>query len=546
MRNRSRCLRSMVAALAGVISTFALGHGQVRTDADEARHIDFPDTGKYVTLVVDLHTHSVFSDGHVWPNVRVAEALRDGLDAVAITEHLEYQPHQVFIPHPDRNVAFDEATQAAFNTDLIVVAGSEITRAAPNGHMNAVFITDANALWPVGGRSGSELPAFLAEWTPQEAVAAANAQRGFVFWNHPWGSPRTPHLRTELTEVQQALIEQGQLHGIEIVNGKAYNEEAHRIAVENDLTYIGTSDVHNLIDWDYDVAGNGHRPVTLVLANERSADGIKEALFAKRTVVWFDNLLIGRDKPLQALLHAGLVVESAIRNEGDALVQVTLRNNTDATLQLRHLSTASQSLHRHADLVEVAPQSQTNLTVKPAVMPDELTLEFEVLNALTTPNTHPAVTLQRAIKVVSLPSSYTYTGEPQFTIAFPLGADVGPPTQPGEVFVGNTPDGVKFTASVADIADGLSLGKVADFIISGGLAGGVGSDFKVTENRPITLADGTPANRAEISWVYAPADLNLKTQVVAAFKNGKVVWVIAHEQERREHISKLVESLRFD
>ena len=103
---------------------------------------------------------------------------------------------------------------------------------------------------------------------------------------------------------------------------------------------------------DYDVTGNGHRPVTLVLAAERSADAIKEALFAKRTVVWFDNLLIGRDEPLQALLHAGLVVESAIRDEDEAIVQVTLRNNTDATLQLRHLSTASQSLHRHAELVE--------------------------------------------------------------------------------------------------------------------------------------------------------------------------------------------------
>ena len=546
MRDRSRCLRFMGAALAGVISTVALGHGQVSTGADEARHIDFPDTGKYLTLVVDLHTHSVFSDGHVWPNVRVAEALLDGLDAVAITEHLEYQPHQVFIPHPDRNVAFGEAALAAAGTDLIVVAGSEITRAAPEGHMNAVFITDANALWPVGGRSGPELAAFASEWTAQEAVAAANAQRGFVFWNHPWGSPRTPHLRTELTEVQQALIEQGQLHGIEIVNGASYNEEAHRIAVDHDLTYIGTSDVHNLIDWDYDVTGNGHRPVTLVLAAERSADAIKEALFAKRTVVWFDNLLIGRDEPLQALLHAGLVIESAIRDEDDATIQVTLRNNTDATLQLRHLSTASQSLHRHADLVEVAPQSQTNLTVKPAVMPDELTMEFEVLNALTTPNTHPAVTLRRAIKVVPLPTSYTYTGEPQFTIAFPAGTDVGPPTLPGEVFVGDTPDGVKFAASVADITDGLSLDKVADFIISGGLAAGFGSDFEVTENRPITLADGTPAYRAEIAWVYAPAALNLKTQVVAAFKGGKVVWVIAHVQERRAHISELVESLRFD
>ena len=186
------------------------------------------------------------------------------------------------------------------------------------------------------------------------------------------------------------------------------------------------------------------------------------------------------------------------------------------------------------------------MTVKPAVMPDELTMEFEVLNALTTPNTHPAVTLRRAIKVVPLPTSYTYTGEPQFTIAFPPGTDVGPPTLPGEVFVGDTPDGVKFAASVADIADGLSLDKVADFIISGGLAAGFGSDFEVTENRPITLADGTPAYRAEIAWVYAPAALNLKTQVVAAFKGGKVVWVIAHVQERRAHISELVESLRFD
>ncbi|HAO89312.1 MAG TPA: PHP domain-containing protein, partial [Gammaproteobacteria bacterium] len=39
-------------------------------------------------MVVDLHTHSVFSDGHVWPRIRVGEAIRDGLDAMAGTEHL--------------------------------------------------------------------------------------------------------------------------------------------------------------------------------------------------------------------------------------------------------------------------------------------------------------------------------------------------------------------------------------------------------------------------------------------------------------------------
>ena len=59
--------------------------------------------------MLDLHTHSVFSDGHVWATIRVSEALRDGLDGLAITEHLEFQPHLADIPHPDRNRAYEEA-----------------------------------------------------------------------------------------------------------------------------------------------------------------------------------------------------------------------------------------------------------------------------------------------------------------------------------------------------------------------------------------------------------------------------------------------------
>ncbi|MBD3647320.1 MAG: PHP domain-containing protein, partial [Pseudomonadales bacterium] len=112
--------------------------------APGSRAIVFPDTAAYKTLVVDLHTHSVFSDGHVWPTVRVAEAERDGLDAFAVTEHLEYQPHITDIPHRDRNRSFEEANRAAANLDLMVIPGVEITRVDDPGHMNAVFVTDAN------------------------------------------------------------------------------------------------------------------------------------------------------------------------------------------------------------------------------------------------------------------------------------------------------------------------------------------------------------------------------------------------------------------
>ena len=45
-------------------------------------------------LLCDFHVHTVFSDGNVWPPVRVAETWRQGLDALAITDHIEYRPHK--------------------------------------------------------------------------------------------------------------------------------------------------------------------------------------------------------------------------------------------------------------------------------------------------------------------------------------------------------------------------------------------------------------------------------------------------------------------
>jgi len=40
--------------------------------------IHIPDVPGYVTLKCDFHIHTVFSDGLVWPSVRVEEAWREG------------------------------------------------------------------------------------------------------------------------------------------------------------------------------------------------------------------------------------------------------------------------------------------------------------------------------------------------------------------------------------------------------------------------------------------------------------------------------------
>ena len=91
-----------------IISCCAVLHAQ---QLSSNREITFPDLDNYLTLVCDFHTHSVFSDGSVWPDIRVEEAERDKIDVLAVTEHLEYQPHINDIPHPDRNRSYQLATK---------------------------------------------------------------------------------------------------------------------------------------------------------------------------------------------------------------------------------------------------------------------------------------------------------------------------------------------------------------------------------------------------------------------------------------------------
>lgn len=59
--------------------------------------INIPDVNGYKVLKCDFHMHTVFSDGLVWPSIRAQEAWEEGLDAMALTEHIEYHPHKDYV-----------------------------------------------------------------------------------------------------------------------------------------------------------------------------------------------------------------------------------------------------------------------------------------------------------------------------------------------------------------------------------------------------------------------------------------------------------------
>ena len=396
----SLCSRGVTLLIAVLFAATTHAHGGASAVSDKARAIEFPDTAEYQTLTVDLHTHSVFSDGHVWPKIRVEEALRDQLDALAITEHLEYQPHRADILHPDRNRAFDIAADAAKDTDLIVIRGSEITRDAPAGHINAVFIDDANKLINVDNPPAdtSDVLAYYSaakEWPAQKAVEAAHAQNAFIFWNHPYWTRQSPDGIARMNDFHAANARNGLLHGIEVANGNTYSEEAFQMALDHDLALIGVSDVHDLIDWDYKPHEGGHRPVTLVFAEAKTSAAIKQALFAGRTAVWFRNMLIGREQHLKPLLEASLSASPLRYRAQTEVAEVELTNTSDADFELRY--TGDYTFMFSADRITVPAHSTLKIQIKPGKKRKKLTLPFVVENALTAPAQNPQITFKVAL-----------------------------------------------------------------------------------------------------------------------------------------------------
>jgi 3',5'-nucleoside bisphosphate phosphatase len=345
------------------------------------RKLKFPDILGYRTLKCDFHQHTVFSDGSVWPDIRVQEALMDGLDAISLTEHLEYQPHKDDIPHPDRNRSYDIAIKEAETHDLIIVKGSEITRKMPPGHNNAIFLSDPNKL--------------LLDDSIQ-VFREAKKQGAFIFWNHPNWTPQRKDGMATLTDVHRLLIREKLLDGIEVVNDQTYSDEALQIALDNNLTIMGNSDIHKLIDWDFNVAKGGHRPVTLVFAKERTAESIKDALMNRRTVAVYKDMLIGRNEFLIPLIENSLKIASAkyIGKYNVLGVEIENLSSTDITLQ----NQTGYTLHNNNDIILLKSGEKTTVELKTIDRKPDVSLKFIVLSAVNAPNKHPSITLTTKVE----------------------------------------------------------------------------------------------------------------------------------------------------
>ena len=226
-----------------------------RIIAQEIQPVQFPDILGYKTLKCDFHMHTVFSDGQVWPTVRIDEAWRDGLDALSITDHIEYRPNlNTMSGGKDIPADLDQSYKIAFENatryGILLIKGAELTRIMPPGHLNAIFLTDINPLdtpWKDDGTSrqgwkGSGL--FIDNW--KDAFYEAKKQGAFIYWNHPGWKTQQPDTTLWWPE-HTWLLENHFMDGIEVVNGNSYSPEAHQWAIDKNLTIVSGSDGHGPI-----------------------------------------------------------------------------------------------------------------------------------------------------------------------------------------------------------------------------------------------------------------------------------------------------------
>ena len=329
----------------------------------------------YNVYKADLHTHSIFSDGLVHPKWRVYEAWQDGLDVMAVTEHIEnrayenmfheylkeytdkeYQKGPAGLKNVDINFSIREAKKEAVKYGITIIPGSEITRSGSEvGHFNALFTTDNNLIY---------------DEDPVQSIRNAKSQGALVMHNHPgWRRKDIKMTPTEKTAYGEGLID-----GVEVMNGGMFFPGIIDRVCEYNQFIAANTDVHKTTASDYRLTG-ADRPMTLILAKDKSLESLREALLQRRTIAFGFNTLCGSEELLRDFFHACVKVTRI--NETSVLVT----NMTSITFKLQ------QGKGR---ILNFDPFTSMVATVKKG----SDTVSYRVVNMWTGVDSHPVIELK--------------------------------------------------------------------------------------------------------------------------------------------------------
>ena len=394
---KNRIILATIALVAFAATAVAEKKNDVTRSLHTGRHrqeIIIPQICGYNVYKADLHTHTIYSDGNVTPPWRLREAWFDGLDIIAITDHIEYRRiERTMLKYmgdyikdeyrnlpkgvntniqgeaadkrgilADLNVAHEEAIESNEQFGLLVIRGVEITR--NEGHFNAIFTKDNNKIYH-----------------PDIKTSIKNAvkQGAYVFQNHP---KRNKDTQSKMSPLAEELHREGLVKGIEIGNGHGFWGWLVPYGMKNNQAFFSNSDGHTtMAERFYPFYNNGaYRNMTLILAENCDEKSIKEAVFAGRTIAYHSNKLVGKEEYLTDLFRQSVTIEHKCDTKKSAIVVLTNKSSFPyelkfgkATAVVGAMSATQLSLPKGAGSVDLVI---TNL-ITGGNRRAKVTLEFE-------------------------------------------------------------------------------------------------------------------------------------------------------------------------
>ncbi len=330
------------------------------TDCQDVLRQEFiiPNVNGYKVLKSDLHAHTIFSDGSVTPEYRVREAWVDGLDVLAITEHIEYRPHEgvmtsylkgFFQGEPnkpngkilsDLNVSNNHAIAAAAGYGITIIPGAEITRDQNKiGHYNALFVKDVNTIY---------------DPDPAVSMKKAREQGALIMHNHPGWIRKN----VDMIEFEKQVYGENLIDGIEIMNGTEFYPPIITRAKEKNFFMAANTDIHGTTTMDY-VMGGHQRNMTFILAKENTLPAIKDALKARRTLAYSFGTVAGEEQLIKDFFMACVKFETfKVDGNGKRTMRMTNLSSVPFVLkfggnpvQLRPFTSRNVSVAKDAELV---------------------------------------------------------------------------------------------------------------------------------------------------------------------------------------------------
>ena len=359
--------------------------------------IILPQIQGYTCYKADFHTHTIYSDGEITPRERVREAWYDGLDIVAITDHLEIRRYEKYmlralapynadgVPYKyanagagnrndknapmlsNLNACFDEALhyREKWGYPVLPVRATEIWRdPKTTGEYNAIFLDDINAICT------ADL---------FECFRRVREQGGLIIHNHPgWNRPTM-----DKSEDQVRIYAEGWVDGIEVVNGRTLYPQMIDRCINEKLFISASTDLHTPSSQIYARDCGIFRTHTIILANELTEEAIKEALKARRTIGYAANYFVGEAYWLGELLNAAVDCSVVAVNNEKGLRTFRFTNNCSVPFILKRGKSVHTLRPFQSLLINISRNEDTDEFYPPV---------FDVLNMFTAGDKHPSLT----------------------------------------------------------------------------------------------------------------------------------------------------------